>query len=84
MSRIKTTTVVLLVGLALSMVAASPAAAGWFIEGEELPAGSKATLATTAVVDSTLTLKTGAGAATPIDITCTGGTAKALLECLSK
>jgi hypothetical protein len=75
MLKIKTT-IAALAALAVCAIAASSASAGWFIEGEELAAGSKAALATTAAVDETLTLKVPT---IPIELTCTGGTNKTLL-----
>jgi hypothetical protein len=50
MFKIKITTAAVLAVLALSAVAVSTASAGWFIGGEELPAGSKAALSTKTTV----------------------------------
>ena len=56
MFRIRPIIVALCGALTLSAIAADSASAGWFLEGEELAAGSKAALATTAKVDANSTL----------------------------
>jgi hypothetical protein len=67
MFKIKLTFIVLVLASAVCAVAASSASAGWSIEGVELPAGSKAALATTAKVTENFKL-----AAAGVTIECTG------------
>jgi len=57
MYKIKVTIAALAAALALGAVAANPAFAGWFVEGEELPEGSKAALANTAKVIQPIVLR---------------------------
>lgn len=76
MFKTRLTMVVLCGALAFSAVAASSAWAGWFIEGEELPTGSKAALASTAKVDEVSTLLVPA---LGLSLLCSGSTLDGLL-----
>jgi hypothetical protein len=69
MRKPKTITATLIAAFAFSVLAASPASAGWFVEGEELASGSTAALATAAKVSEEPVL-TFAG----VTIKCSGST----------